>query len=224
MDPTKKTLQPYVTGSSVLAIKYNEGIIVAADTLGSYGSLARFTDLQRMSKVTNHTLIGGSGDISDLQQIQKTVESLILENTGFKKDEEPLTPKEIQQYISRVMYNRRSRFDPLWNHIIVAGYQNNESFLGAVDIFGTFYEDNTIASGFGAYFAQPLLRKGYKEDLTKDEAIDLIKTCLKVLFYRDARTINKFQIAEVSEGGITISDPFELETHWEIADWQEGHL
>ena len=32
------------TGTSILAVKYNGGIMMAADTLGSYGSLARFRD------------------------------------------------------------------------------------------------------------------------------------------------------------------------------------
>ena len=37
-----------MTGTSVLGIKYADGVMLAADTLGSYGSLARFTDLRRV--------------------------------------------------------------------------------------------------------------------------------------------------------------------------------
>ncbi len=38
---------------------------------GSYGSLAMFTNLQRMVKATDTCLIGGSGDYSDFQQVQR---------------------------------------------------------------------------------------------------------------------------------------------------------
>lgn len=68
---------------------------------------------------------------------------------------------------------------------------NNCSTLGLCDHRGTQYESNTIASGYGGYLAQPLLRKAYKDDLTRDEAKEILETCMKVLFYRDARTINK---------------------------------
>ncbi len=36
------TLSPTVTGSSVVGIKYRDGVMLAADTLASYGSQARF--------------------------------------------------------------------------------------------------------------------------------------------------------------------------------------
>ena len=41
LDPMKRTQQPIVTGTSVLGIKYKDGVMLAADTLASYGSLAR---------------------------------------------------------------------------------------------------------------------------------------------------------------------------------------
>ena len=56
-----------MTGTSVLAIKYREGIMMAADCLASYGSLARFRDQERMAALGETTLMGSSGDISDFQ-------------------------------------------------------------------------------------------------------------------------------------------------------------
>ncbi len=41
--PFKATTSPIVTGSSVLGIKYRDGVMMAADTLGSYGSMVRLT-------------------------------------------------------------------------------------------------------------------------------------------------------------------------------------
>src|SRR5258708_29589687 len=70
----------------------------------------------------------------------------------------------------------------------------NNSFLGYVDLLGTTYSASTLATGYGAYIAQPLLRKsveGNETTLTEEEATKIIETCLKVLFYRDARSFNK---------------------------------
>ena len=37
---------------------------------------------------------------------------------------------------------------------------------------------------------------------------------LQVCYYRDKQTTNKFQIAKVSGEGVTVSEPFALETQW----------
>ena len=57
-DPLTHTKRPIVTGTSVLGIQYKDGVMLAADTLGSYGSLARFKDLRRIRKVGARTLVG----------------------------------------------------------------------------------------------------------------------------------------------------------------------
>ena len=59
---------------------------------------------------------------------------------------------------------------------------------------GTTYQSSTIATGYGAYIAQPLLRKaveGKETSLTEEEAIKIMDDCMRVLFYRDARSLNK---------------------------------
>ena len=77
---------------------------------------------------------------------------------------------------------------------------DSSSFLGYVDLLGTTYSAPTLATGFGSHLAQPLLREGFEAKagidgkgplLTEDEAEKLLQTCMKVLFYRDARSLNK---------------------------------
>jgi hypothetical protein len=43
---------PIVTGTSVLALTYRDGVLIASDTLGSYGSTKRYKSLERIKKVS----------------------------------------------------------------------------------------------------------------------------------------------------------------------------
>ncbi len=65
------------------------------------------------------------------------------------------------------------------------------SFLGVADLQGTNYQDNTIATGFGNHIARPILRNEWRSDLSQEEAKKLLEGCLRVLFYRDARALNR---------------------------------
>jgi len=215
--PTTRTLEPSVTGTSVLAVRYKDGVMLAADTLASYGSLARFRDQERLCIVGKNTLIGGSGDVSDWQFLTKHLNELIT-SYEIVDDGSHLSPDSIHSYLTRLMYSRRNKFDPLWNMIVVAGYENGRSFLGLSDLRGSSFEDNIIATGYGSYIAIPLLRSAWRPDLSREEAIKLLEDCMRVLFYRDARSSNRIQMANISAEGPKISEPYELQTDWTVGN------
>ncbi|KAI8146014.1 nucleophile aminohydrolase [Fennellomyces sp. T-0311] len=223
--PVTRTQQPLVTGTSVIALKYRDGIMMAADMLGSYGSLARFRDIERLMPVGESTVVGASGDISDQQYIHHLLESLMVKE-HCHDDGHVLGTPHIYEYLWRVLYNRRSKFNPLWNALIVGGLHKGEKFLGYVDLRGTTYQASTIATGFGAHLAQPILRKrveGRENDLTEEEAIKIIDDCMRVLFYRDARSMNKFQRAKITEAGVEVSEPYSVSTEWSFAEKIRGY-
>eukprot|EP00299_Pterocystis_sp_00344_P010006 c4378_g1_i1.p1 GENE.c4378_g1_i1~~c4378_g1_i1.p1 ORF type:complete len:248 (+),score=38.16 c4378_g1_i1:1-744(+) len=211
-----RTLDPIVTGTSILALKYAGGVLLAADTLASYGSLARFTDVNRFHKVNETTVIGAGGELSDFQFLQSFLDSRVIEDES-QNDGHHLSPSDVHNLITRVYYNRRSRFNPLWNSIVVAGHKNGKSYLGFVDLVGTSFTDNFVATGMGSYLALPILREAYREDLTFEEARKILVSAMQVLFYRDCRTINKIRIARVDESGVSVEEPHFMETNWSIA-------
>eukprot|EP01137_Pigoraptor_chileana_P004048 Opistho-2@45174 len=223
MGPITRTTQPSVTGTSVLGVKFDGGVVLAADTLASYGSMARFMDVPRLTKINDTTLLGMSGDYADFQSVQTTLESLIIEDESVD-DGHRLSPVAIHSYLTRVMYNRRSKFNPLWNEFLVAGFKEGRSFLGFVDKLGVAYEDACIATGYGAYIAVPLLRAALekKPTMTEAEARKLLTDSLRVLFYRDARSLNRYQIAVVSAAGVKIDEPKMLDTNWDIGHMVSG--
>lgn len=58
-----------VTGAPVLGITYADGIILAADMQGSYGSHRRYKNITRLHPVNKKVVIGVGGDLSDYQHI-----------------------------------------------------------------------------------------------------------------------------------------------------------
>jgi 20S proteasome subunit beta 7 len=220
--PRTHTQQPIVTGTTVIGIKYQDGVMMAADTLASYGSLARYKDVRRIKIIGDKTLIGASGEISDFQSIMEMLDNMhqqdVNQDDGFTR-----TPAEIHSYLRAILYNRRNKGDPLWNQILVAGLKNDAPFLGYVDLIGTCYEENFVATGFGAYLAIPLIREKWDAQMSEGEARDLLEDCLRVLFYRDCRASNRIILAKVTKDGPIVSEPYELTTDWETANYDVRH-
>lgn len=66
-----------VTGTSVLGVKFDGGVVIAADTLGSYGSLARYRSVSRLLRVNGTTVLGTGGDYADFQFIKAIIEQRV---------------------------------------------------------------------------------------------------------------------------------------------------
>lgn len=219
--PLKRTQHPIVTGSSVVAMRCADGVVLASDTLGSYGSTARYRDVSRMYKATSSCVLGVGGDLSDYDEIKRYVQQATT-RSYCHDDGHDLSPKAIHQYLARIMYNRRNKMDPFWNYVVVAGVQEKKPFLGLVDLFGTHFESEVIATGFGELLGLPLLRKAYRPDITVEEAKKVVIDIMKVLFYRDARTIDRVEVATVTSAGAEVSEPFKLETKWDYKAFMSG--
>jgi 20S proteasome subunit beta 7 len=145
----------------------------------------------------NNTIVGTSGEYSDLQYTKFYLEQLLTKEYAYM-DGHSLSPENIYSYLSEIMYGRRSKTDPLWNSHVVGGFHKGKPFLGYVDLLGTTYKSSTIATGFGSYLAIPLLRKqveGREAQITEAEAKKILEDCMRVLYYRDARSLNNVRFS-----------------------------
>lgn len=167
--------------------------------------------------------------MSDMQYIDRLLESIdIREN--YSTHGNMLNAKNLHTYLSKVFYKRRSQFNPLWNHVLVAGLDGDgKPFLSAADLLGTTYSAPHLATGFGAHLAVPILRRLFPEDkpieeVSKDEAVSALRECMKVLFYRDARSLDKYSIAVITKDGVEMKDDQKIEAQsWAFAETIKGY-
>ncbi|KAB2578651.1 putative proteasome component pre4 protein [Lasiodiplodia theobromae] len=245
--PMQHTQQPIVTGTSVVAVKYKDGVVIAADNLASYGSLARFTDVKRLRVFNNKSVIGFGGDVSDMQYLDRLLTSLSIREDysqheaaedDVSGEEQPLgsgaslNAKNLHTYLSKVLYRRRSEFNPLWNVLLIAGFDHDGKtpFLAHADLLGTTFSAPALATGFGAHLATPILRKRVPDEaaareLSRADAVQLVKDCMKTLFYRDARSLDRYSIAVVERGrDVELSENEQLENQsWAFAERIRGY-
>jgi hypothetical protein len=93
--PRQHTQYPYVTGTSVLAVKFAGGVMLAADTLGAYGSTKRYKSLERIVRVNARTLVAAGGEVSDFQYITRLLDELTTDD--YRTDDGiELGPREVR--------------------------------------------------------------------------------------------------------------------------------
>jgi 20S proteasome subunit beta 7 len=227
--PNTRSQYPITVGTSVFGLKYKDGVIIAADTMGNYGRLSRYPNLQRVNKINETTVLASSGDIADFQYLHNIIESKQNEEDICGKGGVTMRPEALHCWLTRVLYNRRSKFDPLWNTIIVGGIQDGKPFLGCVDHIGTAWKENAVATGMGAAMAIPIIDHELEkydnstDNLNFEQARDIMMKCLRVSYLRDCRATNKFHISVVNKDGAKVEGPLTIDSNWEVAKMIKGY-
>ena len=214
------------------------GLTTRNKPTASYGSLARFDDVKRLRVFAGSSVVGFGGDISDMQYLDRHLNELAIDEAyGHQGEAEEsegrtttLTAANLHTYLTKLMYKRRNDFDPLWNHILVAGVDADAApFLASVDLRGTAFTAPSLATGFGAALAQPIMRRfadteSQAAELTRERAVEIIKECMKVLYYRDARSLDRYSLAVVTKDGVEIDEDVALEKQsWAFAERIKGY-
>ena len=174
-------------------------------------------------------MVGFGGDVSDMQYLDRHLQELAIDE-AYTGTEHQLSARNLHRYLSKLMYHRRSKFDPLWNHLLVAGLDEaGTPFLAAADLLGTTFTSPSLATGFGSMLAQPIMRRLVPDEesvkkVSKEDAVKCVKECMKVLFYRDARSLDSYSLAVVTKDGVDISTSERLEKQsWAFADRIKGY-
>ncbi|KAI6695123.1 hypothetical protein NL676_022833 [Syzygium grande] len=204
---------PYVRGASVLALKYRDGILMAADMGGSTGRTLAYKNVERIKAIGQHSLLGASGDISDFQEISRNLGVLTFYDDAWD-DGNSLGPKEVHNILALVMYDRWNKFKPFCNSLVLGGVKNGEKYLGMVSMIGEKSEYNYVAIETGNDLALPILRKEWNENFCFEDGVKLLEKCMRMILYYDCSAVNRLQIAKITEEGATIFPPYSLKTFW----------
>ncbi|KAK6054660.1 peptidase, T1 family [Cooperia oncophora] len=209
---------PTCTGTSVIALQYEKGVVIMTDRVVSYGKTARYKNVSRQYKVNNNMIIAFGGDHADFQWLQNVIERQVGWYWHAKMIGQDLSPKALHGFLTSLMYARRTRMNPLWNTLVVAGVEDEEKnnketsvpFIGVITQKGVAYQTKHVATGIAAMLLNQAVEDEWKkkvkgEKLTRLEAEALVRKALELTIYHDCCADNDFEVGVVdAEEGVTL--------------------
>jgi 20S proteasome subunit beta 7 len=207
------------SGGSVVAVEYDGGVLMAADTLLAYGSMAKVANVPRTRIISGNAAVAATGDYADFQAATRELMGDVLDDQ-MQDDGVVKTPAELFNSLHRTMYHKRSEFTPYMCSMILIGHDGAKPFMAATDSIGTRWTDKCLATGYAGHICIPLLRKAFEvkqgEPLSRDEAMAVLTDCMRTLFYRECSAVNRFQVAEAANGKVVLHEPITIDTNWEL--------
>jgi proteasome beta subunit len=160
-------------GTTVMAFKYADGVIVAGDRLATEGHRVASRDIEKVYPTDGHSLMaiaGAAGPSIEMARLMR------VELEHYEKIEgEPL---ELDGKANKLAQMVRSNLPAAMQGLVVvplfAGYdqRRHHGRLWKVDVTGGRYEETDYeATGSGGLYARESLKKSHRSDASRDEAL-----------------------------------------------------
>jgi len=227
--PITHSLNPTCTGTSVIALSYDNGVAIVTDTKVSYGSSARYFHHERQIVLNKHCLIAYSGDCADFQWIHTTIHS---EQEDFRRrmgdPNAYLKPKMVHNFLTSYLYYRRSKMDPLWNTLVIVGLEPVEfragefkPFIGVIQKHGTAYEVPSVATGLASMMLNQVIETelgGDSKNMSREQALNILRKAMEITYYRDCYAENEYSLSFIEKGESSFLTTEKLVGRWDIAE------
>ena len=174
------------TGTTTVGIKVKDGVVLAADTQASMGSMVESLNVRKVLPITDRIAITTAGTVGDLQALARTLEAQAkyYQFTWGR----PMTTRAMANLLSNIL--NENKWFPYMVQIIIGGYVDKPE-LASLDALGGLVFDNYTSTGSGSPFAIAVLEDGYREDMSVEEAKELAVRAVRTAGKRDVYTGKK---------------------------------
>jgi proteasome beta subunit len=187
----------WIPGATTIGLVYADGVILASEKRVSYGYLIVSKGGKKTFKITDNIGVACAGLISDMQILAREAEAyakLFNLDTG-----RPISVKAAAKLMSNLLFSRR--LAPLITQTIVGGTDEEGPSIYVLDVLGSVIPDKYAVVGSGTEIAVGVLEEGYKENMTAEEAKDLVVRAVKSAVSRDIMSGDGIDFLIITKGG-----------------------
>ncbi|MCZ6783207.1 MAG: proteasome subunit beta [Proteobacteria bacterium] len=160
-------------GTTVLAFKYNDGVLVAGDRLATEGHRVASRDVQKVFATDKYSLMAISGAAGPCIEMARIL-SVELEHYEKIEGERLEIEGKANKLSQMIRQNLPAAMQGLVVVPLFAGYdlRRRTGRIWKFDITGGRYEETDFeATGSGGLYAHESLKKTWRSDLSKSEAL-----------------------------------------------------
>ena len=187
----------YKTGTTTLALKCKDGVILGSDTRVTAGYFIAHKVGRKIFMIRPYLALTIAGVVADAQAIIDTLRYHVnLYEFQYNKK---IPAKSAARLLSLILY--QNRMFPLITELIVAGKDYNDYSVYKLDPFGSLIKDNYTVSGSGSTIAIGVIENEYKDNLVIEDGVKLAIKALISAMKRDVASGDNFNISIIDEHG-----------------------
>ncbi len=191
------------TGTTTLAIKCKDGVVLAADKRATAGNLIANKSVNKIFPIEDYMAITTAGTVSDIQLLLKLIKAEIrLKRLRTNKK---VSVSEAVNLLAGMVYSniRKMSMIPGISHFLFAGHDKTGHHIYDIYPDGSLAEvDDFITSGSGSVFVFGVLETLYKPGMSIEEGKSLAIKAMNASLQRDSASGNGVDIVTIDSSGL----------------------
>jgi len=181
------------TGTTIVGLTYKDGIVLGADTRATNGPIVADKNCEKIHYIAPNIYCCGAGTSADTENTTEIISSqLALHrlNTG-RQSRVATACKMLKQLLFRYQGH-------IGAHLILGGVDVDGPHLYTIHNHGSVDKLPYVTMGSGSLAAMAIFEAGYKDDLEKQEAIDLVEAAIRAGIFNDLGSGSNIDINIIS--------------------------
>lgn len=184
-----------------IGIQFKNFVLLAADKVSVFSIIVVKNDVNKIKKLTDNLALAVTGEAGDAIQfaeyISKNIQLYKIRN-GYE-----LSPDAAGTYVQRNMASYLRSRTPYMVNLLVAGYdtQTDEPALHYIDYLATATKVPYGMHGYGSFFVMGLMDRIYREDVTLEEGVEMLRKCVAEIQKRLVVSLPAFKVAVIDKDG-----------------------
>lgn len=188
--------EPIMTGTTIAAVTFNEGVIIAADTRTSMGTYVSCRMSNKITQLTDNIYCCRSGRASHTQCVARLVSQFIKKFS--MNDNKEASVRDAAIFTSKIISNY-----PLVASMIIAGYDDDgKGSVYSVNLGGTLLKRDWAVGGSGSAFIYGYADSTYNENMTFEQRVNFAKQLVKLAIKRDNSSGGCIRISIIRKEGV----------------------
>ncbi|KAL4236778.1 Proteasome subunit beta type-2 [Mactra antiquata] len=185
----------------LIGIQGKDFVLVAADQVSARSIVSMKQDNDKMFKLNDNLLMLVSGEPGDTVQfaeyIGKNIQLYKMRN-GYE-----LSPSAAANFTRKNLADYLRSQTPYMVNLLMAGYDKDEGpSLYFMDYLASLNKLPFAAHGYGSFFTMSIMDRHYHEDITLDQARELLTKCVNEIRQRFIVNMPAFKLRCINKDGI----------------------
>ncbi|MEM2082178.1 MAG: archaeal proteasome endopeptidase complex subunit beta [Candidatus Bathyarchaeia archaeon] len=188
---------PIMPGATTIGLVFKDGVVLASERRVSYGYFVVSKSGRKVFKITDNVGVAYAGIVADMQML--TRESAAYANLYFLERDRRASVRNVAKILSNILFSMR--LFPYLAQAIVGGVDEEGPSIYTLDPLGSLLRDDYASVGTGSEIAIGVLEAEYKNGMSAEQAVELVKKATKAATARDIGSGEEMDLLIITNEG-----------------------